>query len=105
MPYRANLPRSPRASRVHAPPGSWWLARSIAADNQTDSRYATVLIKCPLCQTVATLRAPVDESWTLRADGTQGYGIMGDGVVVPSVVCPNKDCTWRVWARLVGWVP
>lgn len=48
----------------------------------------SVLVRCPLCQTVAAL----------------DHDVASDGAVSPSLVCPNDSaCSWHVVARLVGW--
>lgn len=33
------------------------------------------------------------------------HAIAADGTVTPSLVCPEKGCTWHVFGRLAGWTP
>lgn len=50
------------------------------------SRTATM--SCPGCVKIASL---------------SGHEILDDGAVRPSVVCPNNDCNFHEWIKLVGW--
>ncbi len=113
------LPRSPVRSRDAVLPGSWWFVTSLRG-NLLDRSQCHVLIKCPLCSCVATLRdpmryvsltpdGPVFKAWDARLDGTRGHNIAPDGTVTPSIVCPNKACNggnaWHVWGQLLDYTP
>lgn len=48
----------------------------------------------------ATVRCPDGHEMTLRA-----HVITDDGVVGPSLVCPERGCSFHEWVTLDGWAP
>ena len=50
----------------------------------------TALLSCPGCGSIA---------------GLQGHRILDDGIVEPSVVCPEAGCDFHKYVKLVGWTP
>lgn len=100
------LARSPIASALHAPRGSWWVTYSrLCLDGDEDAPDLSrpwVSIKCQDCGADGMLRSAPGHP---RSDGTRGHEITPDGTVSPSIVCPNPECHWHVWGRLDRWEP
>lgn len=59
-------------------------------------RYVAAI--CPLCRFVAVLCC-------LTRPEKADHAIAEDGMVSPSVGCPNAPCAFHEYVRLDGWVP
>lgn len=63
-------------NQVQAPDGGWWI------DPTTGSLY----VRCPECKC---------------AGGLDDHEVDQFGVVTPSLVCPNRQCSFHEWVELL----
>ncbi len=62
-------------------PGTW-------TELLTVDKFRSANINCPKCNRVATLiRCSIDS----------------EGIVTPSIICPNLDCSFHEMVKLEGW--
>lgn len=78
MPPHLRLPRNDGDPDA---PGMWWRPVRTAEGAQT-----------------AWVKAPCGHEFSLTK-----HGIRPDGVVSPSVVCPEKGCAFHDYLSLLGW--
>lgn len=77
-----DIPRGPgQRFEPHQPPGPWWWPARLDGE-------LTAVVACPAGHT-----AHID------------HDVAADGTVTPSLVCPEEDCGWHVFGRLIGWTP
>ena len=69
-------------------PRGEWDVRGTWKGVRKESGERSAILTCPDCGLVASLT---------------DHGIAPDGVVTPSVICPQDGCAFHEWIRLDGW--
>lgn len=72
------------------PRGSWAISG--------EPGFWIVVLRCPSCGWLSTL-----QHLTHPQHAQSRHQVTAEGVVAPSIVCPNKACSFHAWGVLHGW--